>query len=132
MQQDFSPLDQTKSADDVQKVEEIKEKHLKINSSQCTVLQIDAINCIIEDTKAIFDFKLPKGSKKKNERGRPKSSSNKPKKKDKEKKQQTAKKLNPKKKTIQNRSTRKIKREPSRFEHVDKKMKTENKQAEKN
>lgn len=77
--QDFRPMDQPKSADDVQKVEEIKEKLLEMNPSQ-RALQIDAINRIIEGSGAIVDVKLPKGGKKKQGRGRPRGAPNKPKK----------------------------------------------------
>ncbi|KAI7934225.1 hypothetical protein MJO29_016475 [Puccinia striiformis f. sp. tritici] len=142
---DFRPLDQPKSADDVQRVKEIKEKLLKMNPTQ-RALQIDAINRLIEGSSAIVNNKLPKRSKKKNGRGRPKGSCNKPKNK---KKQNNANKTTDKeeedeeeeeaeedtpkrrKQTKQPTQTQ-AKREPSRFVLVENKRKTEDKQVEKN
>ncbi|POW13469.1 hypothetical protein PSTT_03671 [Puccinia striiformis] len=71
-------LDQPKSADDVQKVKQIKEKLIKTNPTQ-RALQIDPINRIIAGSSAIVNIKLPKGPKKKNSRGRPRGATNKPK-----------------------------------------------------
>ncbi|POW22238.1 hypothetical protein PSHT_01551 [Puccinia striiformis] len=84
--------------DKAQKISELANDTLQLLTDGCRstkpklvggptqrALQIDAINRIIEGSSAIVDIKLPKGPKKKNGRGRPKGSRNKPKNKTKKK-----------------------------------------------
>lgn len=94
-------MNQKPITEDVKKINKIQHKLLDMNPAQRSV-QLDAISCLLEGSATTIDVKLPKEAQ--TTRGRPKGAVNKPK------------------------TTR---REPSSFEHIEKKRKIEDKQTAK-
>lgn len=100
--QDLSPIRSTAEDQAAQKIEVLKAKLLAMNPTQREI-QLDAITRVIEGSGTVVNIKLPKQAQQ--TRGRPKGASNKP-------------------------TSTTTRRDPSHFEHVERKRKASDQKEE--